>query len=168
MGRYLSQQCEPSTQRKRGDSIHKEQLWKSEVYFTQISLWWDLPTWWKCKRLYMEIRGVTSVLTGSVCMVSGPAWAFRDLLDLAVCQPDALCPCTALLSPVKRKLPGLFNRMKTYVGITWSCMLLRPTVAAYMWPNVLDQVRDLAPRICRVGELGFKARFEPVSMGHRG
>jgi len=72
MGRHLSKHSEPSThsrvKRKRGDSIHKEQLWKSEVYFTQISPWWDLLTWWKCKRLYLEIRGVTSVLTGSVCI----------------------------------------------------------------------------------------------------
>lgn len=163
MGRHLSQ-TGPSTlsrvKRKWGDSIHKEQLRKSEVYFIQNSLWFGPPNPVKVQTVVHGNQGCDLRANGSVCMVSGPVWAFQALLDLAACQPDALCPRTAPLSPIRRKLPGLFNRMETYAVITWSCMLLRPTVAVCMRSNVLDQIRDLAPRICWVVVLGFKARFE--------
>lgn len=159
----------PSThstlKRKWCDPIQKEQLWKSEVCFIENQLWQDLLTWWKCKRLYMVIRGATSVLTRSVCMVSGPAWASRALLDLAAGQPDALCPHPALLSPVKRKLAGLLNRMETYAGITWPCSLLRPALQRLHTCGWMFWIRfeSLLQEFVGWTSLVFKARFEPVS-----
>ncbi len=132
---------------------------KSGVFYTKPALTGP-PNLMEVQPVIHVIRSVTSVLTKSVCMVSGPTWASWALLDLAAGQPDALCPYIALLSPIKRKLTGLLNRMETYVGIT--C----PTAAAYMWPMFLDQVWDLAPIIFWVDKLGFKARFEPVSRAH--
>lgn len=120
------------------DPIHKEQLWKKWGAFHTKAGLTGSPN---LVEVHMLIRGVTSMLTGSVCMVSGPSrlgWGPAR--------------CTAVSWRTEKLL--FLTEWKHMGAITWPFVLL--------WPNVSDQARDLAPGI----SLGGRAMV--FSRGFRG